>query len=122
MPTDQPAETNAFVPVTPLTFEILLSLAEGDAHGYAIMKAVEQRTGGRPSLHPGTLYRALARLVDGGLAVEVDDDVDDDTHERRRYYRLTRLGRSVAVAEARRLESQVSAARARHLLPQGGGA
>jgi DNA-binding PadR family transcriptional regulator len=84
------------------------------------MQEVERRTDGRIVLHAGTLYRALGRLLDTGLIEELDDrpapDLDD---ERRRYYRLSPLGHAVARAEAERLASQVSAARARRLL--GGG-
>jgi DNA-binding PadR family transcriptional regulator len=100
------------LPLTPVAFEILLSLAEEDRHGYHIMQAVERRTDGRITLHAGTLYRALARLVDIGLIEELDERPDPATDERRRYYRLTPFGRDVARAEAARLESQVRAAHA----------
>ena len=76
------------------------------------MQAVERRTDGRITLHAGTLYRALARLVDVGLIEELDERPDPATDERRRYYRLTPFGRDVARAEAARLESQVRAAHA----------
>ena len=109
----------AVLPLTPVAFEILLSLAEEDRHGYHIMQAVERRTDGRISLHAGTLYRALARLVDAGLIEELDERPDPATDERRRYYRLTPFGRDVAQAEAIRLESQVRAARALQLLRRG---
>jgi len=104
------------LPLTPVAFEILLSLSGGERHGYAIMRAVEQRTGGRTSLHAGTLYRALARLVETGLLEELDERPQPGSDERRRYYALTALGRAVAAAEARRLESQVGAARDQGLL------
>ena len=100
------------LPLTPVAFEILLSLGEEDRHGYHIMQAVERRTDGRITLHAGTLYRALARLVDVGLIEELDERPDPATDDRRRYYRLTDFGRQVARAEAARLESQVRAARA----------
>jgi DNA-binding PadR family transcriptional regulator len=100
------------LPLTPVAFEILLSLAEEDRHGYHIMQAVERRTDGRITLHAGTLYRALARLVDLGLIEELDERPDPASDERRRYYRLTPFGRDVARAEAARLESQVRAAHA----------
>ncbi len=99
------------LPLTPVAFEILLSLSGEDRHGYAIMRAVDVRTEGRTSLHAGSLYRALARLVDTGLIEELDEPPDDSADERRRYYRLTQLGRQTGVAEAQRLESQVGAAR-----------
>ena len=100
------------LPLTPVAFEILLTLADGDSHGYHIMQEVERRTSGAITLHPGTLYRALARLVDVGLIEELDERPDPATDERRRYYRLTLFGRDVARAEAARLESQVRAAHA----------
>lgn len=109
-------DPESLLPLTPVAFEILLSLAEEDRHGYHIMQAVETRTGGRITLHPGTLYRALARLVDVGLIEELDERPDPDDDERRRYYRLTKFGRDVAQAEAARLESQVRAASTLHLL------
>jgi DNA-binding PadR family transcriptional regulator len=101
-----------FLPLTPVVFEIALSLAAGERHGYEIMQDVERRTDGAIALHPGTLYRALGRLLDQGLIEELDErpagGVDD---ERRRYYRLTPLGQAVARAEVDRLASQVTAAR-----------
>lgn len=106
----------SLLPLTPVAFEILLALAEEERHGYHIMQAVERRTDGRISLHAGTLYRALARLVDARLIEELDERPDPSTDERRRYYRLTTFGREVAAAEASRLESQVRAARAVQLL------
>ena len=109
-------DPEAALPLTPVAFEILLSLAEGDRHGYHIMQAVERRTGGRITLHAGTLYRALARLVDAEMIEELDERPDPTTDERRRYYRLTPYGRDVARAEAARLESQVQAARSLRLL------
>ena len=85
-------------------------LSEGELHGYAIMRRVEERTDGGTSLHPGTLYRALSRLVDTGLLQEIDRAPDDDD-ERRRYYAMTALGRRVGAAESERLASQLEAAR-----------
>lgn len=111
------ASPESFLPVSAVVFDILLALAGGDLYGYDIMREVEQRSGGRVTLHPGTLYRALHRLLNDRLVEELDDRPDparDD--ERRRYYRLTRLGHAVASAEARRLASQVHLARARRLL------
>ncbi|HEX4567242.1 MAG TPA: PadR family transcriptional regulator [Vicinamibacterales bacterium] len=100
-----------FVPLTAVVFEILLALADGERHGYDVMQDVERRTGGQVVLHAGTLYRALSRLLDQGLIEELDERPDPGGDERRRYYRLTPLGRAVARAEAARLASQVAAAR-----------
>lgn len=106
----------SFLPLTPVSFEILLALADGEQHGYSIMREVERRSSGTVTLHAGTLYRALARLLESGLIEELDER-PDPTHddERRRYYRMTDRGRAVARAEAVRLESQLSAARTRLL-------
>lgn len=105
---DQSRTVEDLLPLTPVAFEILLALGEGERHGYAIMQAVEARTAGRTSLHPGTLYRALGRLVDTGLLEECEHDEGAD---RRRFYSLTPLGRRAAAAESERLASQVEAAR-----------
>jgi DNA-binding PadR family transcriptional regulator len=107
----------SFLPLTAVVFEILLALSGSELHGYEIMREVEGRSAGRVSLHAGSLYRALHRLLHARLVDEVSERPDaklDD--ERRRYYRLTALGRAVAIAEARRLASQVNAARERRLL------
>lgn len=109
-------EAAEHLPLTPIAFDILLALLDEDAHGYAIMRSVEERSGGTTSLHAGTLYRALSRLVDAGLIVELEEPPEEGTDERRRYYRVTPSGRRVAAAEARRLEAQLGAARARGLL------
>lgn len=110
--------SDAFLPLSPVAFEILLSLADGNRHGYGILQEIESRTAGAISLNAGTLYRALARLLENTLIEELDEPpastASDD--ERRRYYRLTSRGLAVARAEASRLEGQVSAARARRLL------
>jgi DNA-binding PadR family transcriptional regulator len=108
----------ALLPLTPLDFEILLSLSDGDRHGYAILQAVGERLGGLMPLRTGTLYRGLARLLDEGLIDEVASRLsaaDDD--KRRRYYRITPHGRQIARSEAARLADQVKAARKRKLLP-----
>jgi DNA-binding PadR family transcriptional regulator len=105
------------LPLTPLAFEILLALADGERHGYSILQEVEHRAAGAVALNAGTLYRALARLLEAGLIDEVAEPPrPDGTDERRRYYALTARGIAVAKAEAERLEGQVAAARARRLL------
>ena len=100
-----------FLPLTPVVLEIALALAPGERHGYEIMQEVERRTDGQIVLHPGTLYRALARMLDQGLIEELDERRAGDDDERRRYYRLTSLGIAVARAEVERRAAQVSAAR-----------
>jgi DNA-binding PadR family transcriptional regulator len=109
-------EMNSFLPLTPAMFQILLALADGEKHGYAILKEVARRTDSRVRLSVGTLYGNLARLEADGLIAESSrrpEVVLDD--ERRRYYRLTDLGREVAVAEAERMEEALAQARAKKL-------
>jgi len=103
------------LPLTPISFEILLALLQGELHGYAILQAVEGRLTGKLPLRTGTMYRALARLLDEGLIEKAG--AADDEDPRRRYYRITAHGRATARAEARRLADQVEAARAHRLLP-----
>ena len=102
------------MPVPPLTtplFHVLVSLADEDRHGYAIIKDVEDRTGGDVRLSTGTLYGIIKRLLaDGWIAEARTRRVDDD--ERRRYYRLTPAGRDAALAETARLERAAAQARA----------
>ena len=106
--------SESLLPLTPISFEILLALLDGDLHGYAILQAVEGRLAGKLPLRTGTMYRALARLLDEGLIERTDTAADDP---RRRYYRINEHGRATATAEARRLADQVEAARAHRLLP-----
>lgn len=105
-----------FLPLTPVAFEILLALADGERHGYSILQEVETRSGGAVSLHAGTLYRALARLLESNLIEERQSPNPGNDDERRRYYRLTPRGIAVARAEVGRLEGQLAAARTRRLL------
>jgi DNA-binding PadR family transcriptional regulator len=107
---------DSLLPLTPISFEIILALLEGDRHGYAILQAVEARLAGTLPLRTGTMYRALARLLDEELIERVEGDTAADD-PRRRYYRITAHGRTVAKAEARRLADQVEAARAHKLIP-----
>ena len=109
------------LPLTPAAFNLLLALADGEKHGYAIMQAVALRSGGEVRMGPGTLYGLIKRMLADGWIEELDERPDpalDD--ERRRYYRLTGLGQQVAVAEAERLSRLVSAARQQGLLPGNG--
>ena len=105
------------LPLGAKPFHILLTLAEGDRHGYSIGKEVEEATGGAIRLGPGTLYGLLKQMVDDGWIAEVRSGPDDDP--RRRYYRLTPRGRRIAQAEAERLADLVRVARSRRLLPAG---
>ena len=113
----RPAGSRAARPLTPAMFHILLALAGGERHGYAIMREVAVLTGGAQRLGPGSLYGSIKRMLADGLIEECGERPDpaaDD--ERRRYYRLTDLGRRAAGTEARRLEVLVVAARGRRLL------
>jgi len=105
------------LPLAPATFQILLSLVDGERHGYAIMKEVTTRTEGAVRLGPGTLYGALKRLLEAGLVEEGGERADPELgDDRRRYYRLTKLGLRVARMEARRLDAMVRAARRKKLI------
>jgi DNA-binding PadR family transcriptional regulator len=102
------------LPLSAASFHILLALADGERHGYALIKDIEEETGGAIRLGTGTLYRIVRQLLDDGWIAE-SPRVDPDP--RRRFYRLTPRGREVAKAEARRLAGVVSLAQRRHLLP-----
>ena len=99
-----------------LAFHILLALADGPSHGYAIGKDVEDRSGGRLDPATGALYQALRRLADDRLINPVDGPSDTDS--RRKYFELTALGRRAAAAEAQRLDAIVRVARKRKLFPE----
>jgi DNA-binding PadR family transcriptional regulator len=105
------------LPLSPLVLHVLLSLADGDKHGYAIIKEVRRRTDGEVEIGASSLYAVLKRALADGLVDETDERPDpalDD--ERRRYYRLTRLGRDVVVGELNRLESVLAQGRAKRLV------
>jgi DNA-binding PadR family transcriptional regulator len=106
-----------YLPLSPAMFHVLVALADGEKHGYAILKEVARSTGGRVHLGPGTLYAVIRRFVDEGLIAESDERPDpalDD--ERRRYYRLLDSGRHVVLAELGRMEQAIALARNKHLV------
>lgn len=111
-------DPTGFLPLKPTDYQILFVLFRGEQHGYAMVKAIEDRTEGRVSLEPSNLYRRIRRLMSDGLVEESADrpapELDD---ERRRYYGLTALGRSVLAAEAERMRALVSEAESTSLLP-----
>ena len=126
----------SFLPLTPFAFQVLLALADGERHGYAIIKEVEERSGGAVRLRTGTLYTLLQRLLDEQLIAQPEartpglPDSGTPTNEagpaaradsRRRYYRLTALGDAVLRAEAQRLEGLIGDARRKHVLSDAGG-
>lgn len=104
------------LPLKPLDYVLLLALSEGEAHGYGLVQEAAARSQGAIRLEPGNLYRVLRRLLDAGLVAESGrrpaTDLDD---ERRRYYRITALGRRVAALETRRLRALLASPAARAL-------
>ena len=116
---DQANDVDSFLPLPTAVFHILVALADRERHGYSIMQDVTGRTEGKVRLSAGTLYSAIRRMLEQGLIEELRDSPDpasDD--ERRRYYRLTKLGRDVAIAEARRVNDMLAQARATGLIPR----
>ena len=112
-------DSEASPSLTPTMFYILLALGDVERHGYGIMQELETRTEGRVKLGPGTLYGSIKRMLADGLIVESAERPGSDTgDERRRYYRLTNLGRRVAVAEAELLARIVEVAREKKLLAE----
>ena len=105
------SDPTSFLPLPQAQFHVLVALTDGDRHGYAIMQAVEESSGGVVRMGPATLYGTLKRLVDNGLAEELARQPDATDDSRRRYYRLTGLGRLVCAAEADRLARLVRIAR-----------
>ncbi len=116
-----PKSTNplSFLPLTPFAFQVLLALADCDRHGYAIIKEVEERSGGQVTLRTGTLYTLVQRLLDEQLISEVEAPsaaADKPEDSRRRYYSLSPLGDAVLRSEAQRLEALIGVARRKHVL------
>jgi DNA-binding PadR family transcriptional regulator len=112
------ADRDDHLPLPVSTFHILVAVADQDRHGYAIMQDVATRTNGALKLSPGTLYGSIRRMLEEGLIVELDDrQRPDEDDERRRYYRITPFGRSVAQAEAERLATLLRQAKAVGLAP-----
>ena len=104
-------------PLPSAAFQILLSLAEGDLHGYAIMRQVEEQTGGRLRLGPGTLYSSIQALLEANMIEEISRPEDPSAApERRRFYRLTNAGRKLARTEAEKMADILRVARTRKIL------
>ena len=118
---DSQRTPGSFWPLPDAELEILIALADGEAHGYAIMRAVAERTEGRRRLGPGTLYTALKRLLAARLIEEVGAGRDAGIEDRRRLYRLSHFGSRVLKAELDRLSTLVRHGRRRlSVLPSGG--
>ncbi len=111
-------DTNQPPALRPVVFAILLALNESALHGYAIMKAVNDRLEHRAIVGPGTLYRVLKELRDADMIASTEAPVGEDA--RRQYYRLTEAGRVAAANEAAHMADLVAAARAGHLIPDAG--
>lgn len=105
----------SFLPLSPVSFYVLLALTDGAKHGYAIMRGVADLTDGEVRLGSGTMYRAISSLLDDGLVEETTPDRPTYDDERRRYYALTTLGRSVLQAETKRMENAVKLSRAKRV-------
>ncbi len=111
-------DPETLLPLTPAVFHILLALADGEKHGYAIMREVSERTDGTMRMGPGTLYGSIQRMLKDGLIVEMRERAEPaHGEERRRYYRLTDFGLRVLRAEAQRLEHLVQMAQSKRVLP-----
>ena len=115
---NQDSRADSLLPLPPAAFHILMAVADEDRHGYAIIQDVAERTGGELKLSAGTLYRSIQRMIEQGLLAETQErpapELDD---ERRRYYRITPFGTSVARAETRRLMQLVKLARSSGFVP-----
>jgi DNA-binding PadR family transcriptional regulator len=111
-------EPEVLLPLSEPMFLILVALSDRELHGYGIIISVEDATHGSVRLRTGTLYTAMARMVEDGLIRETDFEPVEGEDERRRYYRITRFGRAVARAEAGRLARLTSLARAHGFLPR----
>ena len=115
--TKRDTDVDNLLPLPPAVFHILIALGEGEKHGYAVMQEVAERTDGKVRMSPGTLYGSIRKMLDDGLIEELFKRGDD---ERRRYYRVTKFGRTVAAAEAERLTALLHHARLNGLVPRKG--
>jgi DNA-binding PadR family transcriptional regulator len=111
-------DPETFLPLTAPEYHVLLALGEQALHGYAMMQALDEKTGGRDALLPGTLYATLARMVSRGMIAELDEPPEPGADRRRRYYRVTALGRDVARAESARLLRLLRVAEGENLAPE----
>ena len=116
MKTEIPDHIRKLLPLTSAVFYVLFALAEGEKHGYAIMKEVENISGGQFGMGPGTLYATIQRLLELGLIEETS--TPSDSERRRRCYRLSGMGRKSLEAELDRMESLVRSAQHRKLAPR----
>jgi DNA-binding PadR family transcriptional regulator len=114
-----PDDLQHLLPLTPAVFFILFALADGEKHGYAVMQSVSRISDNQFRMGPGTLYTTIQRLLDLGLIEETESAGGQSDHEnRRRYYKLTRTGKTVLAADISRMESLVRLAREKKLVPK----
>lgn len=114
-----PDDLQHLFPLTPAVFFILFALADGEKHGYAIMQSVSRTSANHFRMGPGTLYSTIQRLLDLGLIEETESVGGQSDHEsRRRYYKLTRIGKTMLSADISRMESVVRLARDKKLVPK----
>lgn len=111
-------DPESFLPLTAPEYHVLLALGDRALHGYGMMQSLEEKTGGRDALLPGTLYTTLARMVGRGLLEELSDPPEPGADARRRYYRVTAFGTAVARAESARLARLLGVAAAARLVPE----
>lgn len=112
-----PADPKDLLPLSPPVYHVLLALGSDAMHGYAIMQAFADKTSGEEALLPGTLYATISRMADAGLIEELPEPPPDSSDKRRRYYRVTDFGRTVARAESERIHRLLSVAREERLAP-----
>src|SRR4030095_8530638 len=117
--TNPDIDVERLLPLPPAMFHILIALGEGENHGYAVMQEVAERTDGKVRMSPGTLYGSIRKMLDEGLIEELFRRAQADD-ERRRYYRLTRFGRTGAAAEGERIAALLHHARLNGLVPRKG--
>ena len=109
----------SMIPLNPRDYLVLFSLVGEERHGYGIVKDVERESGGAVRIDPANLYRMIKRMISTGVVEEADEKPATEAgHERRRYYRVTTLGREVVTLEAARLAELTAAARSRRLIPE----
>lgn len=113
------AAAASFLPLSAKDYHVLMVLLDDESHGYGMVKDIEERTDGRISLEAANLYRVIRRLIRDGLVAEADRRATPETEhdERRRYYRITALGREVVALEAERMRALVDEARTRAIIP-----
>jgi DNA-binding PadR family transcriptional regulator len=110
-------EIQSLLPLTPTVFHMLLALADGEKHGYGIMRAVEAETQGQMKIRTGSLYGSIQRMIEAGLIEETNERPDPELDdERRRYYGLTDFGRRVLAAEAARIAQAMAVIDQKHIL------